>query len=100
MFKPAVTGLGLPLLVTVRLQSIFTLVTTEVLLFARVGSNVVADTVEAAVIVAATTVGATLTTTMMLAVAPAANVGLVQVTFPVPPTAGVVHVHPAGATTD
>ena len=73
MFEPAVTGLGLPLLVTVRSQSRLTLVTTEVLLFARVGSEVAADTVEAAVIVAATTVGATLTTTMMLAVAGAAD---------------------------
>jgi hypothetical protein len=100
MVEPAVTGLGLPLLVTVRSQAMFTLVVTVVLLLAALGSEVVADTVEVAVIVGATTVGATLTTTIMSADAPAARVGSVQVTFPVPPTAGVVQVHPAGARTD
>jgi hypothetical protein len=100
IFDPAVTGLGLPLFVTVKSQESFTLVMTVVLLLAAVGSDVVADTVEVAVIVAATTVGATFTTTTMSAEAPAARVGSVQVTFPVPPTAGVVQVHPAGARTD
>jgi hypothetical protein len=76
------------------------LVVTVVLLLARLGSDVVADTVEFAVIVAATTLAGTFTVTTMLSAAPTAKVGLVQVTFPVPPTAGVVHVQPAGARTD
>ena len=66
----------------------------------RVGSVVVADTDEVAVIVAATTLAGTFTTTTMSADAPDARLGSVQVTFPVPPTAGVVQVHPAGANTD
>src|ERR1700730_7726573 len=100
MFEPAVTGLGLPLLVTVRSHYGLTLVTTVVLLLAALGSDVVDDTVEVAVTVAATTVGATFTTTTMSAVAPAASDGSVQITFPVAPTAGVVQVHPTGASTD
>ena len=41
----------------------------------------------------------TLTVTLIFATEPAAWVGFVQVTAPVPPIAGVVHVHPAGART-
>src|SRR5271169_5929032 len=100
MFDPEATGLGLPLLVTVRSQAVFTLVVTVVLLLAELGSVVVAETVEVAVIVGATTVDGTFTTTTMSAVAPTASVGSVQVTFPVLPTAGVVQVQPAGASTD
>ena len=40
MLAPAATGLGLPLLVTVRLQDIRTFVTTVVLLLFEVGSVV------------------------------------------------------------
>jgi hypothetical protein len=100
MLDPAVTGLGLPLSVTVKSQESLTAVTTLVLLFDAMGSEVVADTVEVAVMVAATTDGATFTTTTISAEAPDASVGFVQVTLPVPPTAGVVQVHPAGAMTD
>jgi hypothetical protein len=100
MFEPAVTGLGLPLLVTVKSQDCCTLVTTVVLLFARLGSEVVEVTVDVAVIVDASTVGATLTTTTMSADVPIARLGLVQVTVPVAPTAGAVQFHPAGAITD
>ena len=52
-----------------------------------------AETEEFAVIVVAATVGARFTTTMMSADAPAATLGLVQVTE-------AVHVQPAGAETD
>jgi hypothetical protein len=100
MFEPAATGLGLPLLVTVRSQEMPTLVITVVLLLAKLGSDVVAETVEVAVIVGTTTAGATLTTTTMSAAAAAARVGFVQVTFPVPPTTGVVQVQPAGGKAD
>ena len=100
MFDPAVTGLGLPLLVTVRSQETLTLVVTVVLLLAKLGSDVVADTVEVAVIVPAAD-GATFTTTTILSDAAAARLAVsLQVTFPVPPTAGVVQVQPAGASTD
>jgi prephenate dehydrogenase len=71
-----------------------------VLLLAEVGSIVVAVTEELAVIVPAATAGATLTTTIMSAEVPAASDGSVQFTVPVPPTAGVVQVQPAGARTD
>jgi hypothetical protein len=100
MFDPAVAGFGSPLLVTVRSQEGLVAVTTVVLLLAAVGSEVVEETFEVAVMVGATTVGGTFTTTMMSATAPEARVGSVQVTVPVPPTEGVVQVHPAGAMTD
>jgi hypothetical protein len=100
MLDPAVTGLGLPLLVTVRSQAMVTFVVTLVLLFAEFGSEVVAETEEAATIEAAVTVDGTLTTTMMSAEAPDATLGSVHVIVPVAPTAGVVHVHPAGAEID
>jgi hypothetical protein len=100
IFDPAATGLGLPLFVTVRSQATITFVVTLVLLFEDKGSDVVADTDDAAVIELATTVEGTFNTTMMFAVAPAARLGLVQVTVPVEPTAGVVQVQPAGAETD
>ena len=57
---------------------------------AELGSLVVAETDEAAVMVATATVGATFTTTMMSAEVPAASVGSVQVTE-------LLQVHPAGA---
>jgi hypothetical protein len=96
IFAPAATGLGLPLLVTVRLQAIRTFVTTVVLLLLEVGSVVPEEeTEEFAVIVATDTVGARFTTTMMSADAPAATLGLVQVTAAV-----TVHVQPTGAETD
>jgi len=76
------------------------LVTTLVLLFAELGSVVVAVTDELAVIVAAVMVAATFTTTMMFADALAARVVSVQFTVPVAPTAGAVQTHPTGAETE
>jgi hypothetical protein len=102
MFAPAVTGLGVPLFVTARSQVTVTGVTTVVLLFAVVGSPVVAATEEFAVIDATVTVEGTPTTTMMSAAVPEAKLdGSLQTTLPVvAPTAGDVQVHPAGAVTD
>ena len=100
MFEPAATGLGVPLLVTARSQASETGVVTVVLLFAEFGSVVVAVTEEFAVIVPAAMVDGTFTTTMMSADVPEAIVVSVQFTFPVAPTAGEVHVQPAGAKTD
>jgi hypothetical protein len=87
-------------LVTARSQATVTGVTTVVLLFAEVGSLVVAVTDEFAVIEPAASVDGTFTTTTMSAVAFTPSVGSVQLTFPVLPTAGVVQVQPAGASTD
>ena len=60
----------------------------------------VAETDDAAVMDLAVTVAGTFRTTIMSAATPEATLGLVQVIVPVPPTAGVVHVHPAGAEID
>lgn len=95
-----VTGLGAPVLVTARSQASATGVTMLVLLLAVLGSVVVEETVETAVIDAAVTVDARLTTTMMSADVPEAMLGFVQVTLPVAPTAGVVQVQPTGAETE
>src|SRR5260370_23230583 len=96
MLAPAATGLGLPLLVTFRSQAVRTFVTTVVLLLLELGSVVpVEETEEFAVIVATDTVGARFTTTMMSADAPAAILGLVQVTEAV-----TAHVQPTGAKND
>src|SRR4029077_4645213 len=96
MLAPAATGLGLPLLVTVRSHEVLTVVTTVVLLFAGVGSLVVAETEEFAVIVATAIAGPTFTTTIMFASAPAASgFGSVQVTEAV-----TVHDHPTGGETE
>src|ERR1700730_9382974 len=95
MLLPAITGLGVPLLVTAKSHSGVTLVTTVVLLFAALGSPGVAEIDEVAVMVGTTTDAATFTTTMMSADAPAARVGLVQVTEAV-----ITQVQPAEAETE
>ena len=96
MLAPAATGLGLPLLVTFRSQATRTFVTTVVLLLLGLGSVVPEEeTEEFAVMVATDTVGARFTTTMISADAPAATLGLVQVTEAV-----AVHVQPTGAEND
>ena len=101
ILAPAATGLGEPLFVTDRSQMSFTPVVTVVLLLERVGSDVVAVTEEFAVIVPMGTVEGTPTTTTMSAEVPDGRLAVsLQLTFPVEPTAGAVHVHPAGASTD
>src|SRR5215470_14395486 len=100
MFAPAVTGDGAPELATTRSTSEFAIVVVVVVLLALVGSLVVEETVEVAVIVVPIAVAAfTFTITEMFTVVPAAMLGFVQVTVPVAPTAGVVHDHPAGTRT-
>src|SRR5271165_2651882 len=100
MVPPTWTGLGVPLFVTARSQTAMTGVVRVVLLLAELGSPVVAETEEVAVIEVAVTLGARFTTTMMLAEALAAKVGSLHVMLPVPPTAGDVQVQPAGAETE
>src|SRR5580658_56238 len=94
---PCVTGLGVPVLVTVKSQTMVTSVAVVVVL---VFTTFDAVTDEVAVIVPAAIVGATFSTTIMSAAVPDAMLGSVQLTVPVAPTAGVVHVHPTGAETD
>jgi hypothetical protein len=75
-----------------------TVVDAEAELLAGFGSDV--DEVAEAVfvmVVPPATFASTFTTSVKVAVPPAAKVGLVAVMFPVPPTAGVVVVQPAGA---
>jgi hypothetical protein len=101
IFAFAATGLGVPALVTERSQATFTLVVTVVLLFAEVGSEVVAETDEVAVIVPMATLDGTLSTTTMSADVPELKLPVsLHVMVPVAPTAGVVQVQPAGADTD
>jgi len=100
MVPPTWTGLGVPLFVTARSQTAMTGVVIVVLLLAELGSLVVEETEEFAVIEATATLGARFTTTMMFADALKAKVGSLQVTLPVPPTAGAVQVQPAGAETE
>src|SRR6478672_9770039 len=101
MLLPAVTGLGLPLFVTVRSQLALTPVCTVVLLLLRFGSDVVAVTDELAVMFPPAVLAGTFTTTTMSAEVPEARLAeSVQLIVPVEPTAGVVQVQPAGASTD
>jgi hypothetical protein len=95
MLTPAVAGFGVPVTVTARSQATVTGVATVVLLFAEVGSVVVAVTEEFAVIVPAARLDAVSTTTRIFAVAPDASVGFVQVTDVV-----TVQVQPTGADTE
>jgi hypothetical protein len=67
-----------------------------VLLLAVLGSVVEDVTEEAAVTDVAVTVDATFTAITMFADDPEARLEMVQLILPVAPTAGVVHVHPAG----
>ena len=90
----------MPLLVTAKSQTVITGVEIVVLLFAEKGSLVAEDTDEFAVIDATVMLLARFTTTMIAAELPLAMLGVVQVTFPVPPIAGVVQVQPAGAETE
>jgi len=92
---PAETGLGVPLFVTARSQATVTGVLMVVLLLAELGSLVLEETEEFAVIEAATTVDGTFTATMMLADAPEARLGSVQVTEAV-----ITQDQPAGADTE
>lgn len=72
-------------------------VVTVVLLLVVFGSEVVEEIDEFAVIVVAASVDGIFTATIMFADAPEARLlGPAQLTFPVAPTAGVVHVQPAG----
>jgi len=97
---PATTGLGLPVLVTDRSADVLTVVIAVAVLLAGFGSKVAEATVAVfAITVPVTTLALTLTTSVNIEL-PTANDGLVQLTVPVPPTAGAVQVHPAGVASE
>ena len=90
-------------MVTARLAlvAVPTIVVTLAELLARLGSLVPEVTEATSVICVWLVVPAlTCTTRVNEAFAPLATNGFVQLIFPVAPTAGVVHVHPAGADKD
>src|SRR5713226_4949969 len=94
MFEPALTGSGLSLLVTDKSAAVLTVVIWVESLFAGLGSAVVVVTLAVLLIVVPLVVEELMfTTSVNVAVAPAARVALVAVTVPVPPTAGVVSVN-------
>lgn len=101
MLFPARTGLGVPTFVTARSHLSCAYTWVVVVLLPGFGSDVVAATEEVAVISPAAVAAGTLTTTTIFAeVAEARLAESVQLIIPVPPTAGVVQFHPAGARTD
>src|SRR5882672_10233969 len=89
MFPPAFTGSGAPLLVTERSARAMTAVVAVAELFPGTGSNVSLFAVAVLLsVVPFGVLGLTLTTSLNVAVAPAPNVEIVQLTVPVSPTAG------------
>ena len=99
---PAATEVGAAVLVVTRSACVARATTSAAvaLLFAGLGSLIAELTVAVSLIAVPAAVPAvTVTITVKLAV-PAAKLGLEQVMVPVPPTAGVVHDHPAAAATD
>jgi hypothetical protein len=103
MLPPARTELGAPVLVTVRFTAAFTRVVAEATLLAGFVSLVVAAPTEAVAVmlVPFAVFALVLSATVILTGLPVltATLGLVQLIVPVAPTAGVVHVQPAGAVT-
>src|SRR6187200_1638995 len=99
MLPPATTVAAPAVFVTARsARSAVTVVVAVTLLLPGVGSAVADATVAVLVMTVPPAVAApTFTTSVNEALAPLASEGLVEVTVPVPPTAGVVDVHPAGA---
>jgi len=100
MVEPAATGSGASLFVTTRSGSVVTatVVVAVALLFAVEDSGVdVAIVAVFEMIVPAASPPFAVTTSVKVAGGPGANSGLVAVTVPVPPTAGVEVIHPTGA---
>lgn len=96
-FAPAVTGSSTSILVTERSAlSGFTVVLAVAVLFAGVGSFGVALIV-AVLLMEGTEAPVVATTSVKTSLAAAATDGFVQLTVPLAPTAGVLHVHPTAA---
>src|SRR5438034_10314291 len=91
MSWPAFTGSDQSVLVTPRSAEVPTVVVAMAVLLPGVGSGVVLATVTVLTIVPTAVLALTFTTSVKLAVvAYAATVAMVQITVPVPPTAGTV----------
>src|SRR5437764_1377447 len=98
MLLPARTGSGVSTLDATRSAEALTVVLAEPVLLVGSGSGVELEAVaELLMVVPARTLALTWTMMVKLGAAPAATVGLVKVTVPVPPIAGAVVVQPAGA---
>src|SRR5437879_1830349 len=98
---PGVTGSGEPLLLMDRSALACTVVRAVAVLLSGFESAVFDKIVAVLAIVLLSAVSdLTCTAMLILALAPEASDGLVQVTGPFVPTAGEVQVHPAGAVTD
>src|SRR2546427_904823 len=103
MLLPAVTGSGVPTLLT--LMSAWPATPTAMLtvaeLFPATVSRVVVVTVAVSeIIVPAAVPGFTRTTNWKFAVVAGGSVAIVHVMFPVAPTAGRTHAHPGGVTAE
>ena len=99
--SPAVTVVTPSLLVTERSADVATVVVVVALSLAAFGSLVAAETVAVLLMtVPAATLAPTWTMSVKVWVAPAARLAIVQVTVPLPPTAGVVQLKPAGAVSE
>src|SRR6185295_8549206 len=95
MLVPVNAGSGVSVLVTARSALVATVVVAVAVLLAEFRSVVVLAAVALLLIVAPFAVLAfTLTTIVNTADSPATTVALEKTTLPVPPTAGVVGVHP------
>src|SRR5262245_18819580 len=99
MLPPTQDGSGAALLAIARSACAITSVVVVLVLFPGVGSVVVVVAVTVFVrVVLFGVFRLTFTTIVNVAVSPAATVAFVNVIVPVPPTAGVVLVHPFPAT--
>jgi hypothetical protein len=91
---PAVTGSGESVLVSARSTDVFTVVVAVAVLLPGVGSVVVLAAVTELLIVPAAVFELTFTTIVKTAVSEFATGDLEKTTFPVPPTAGALVLHP------
>src|SRR4051812_12897329 len=99
MFCPAVTGSGASEIVAETSAIVATVVVVEAVLLPGVGS-VVADAAVTLALIVPVADGSSFTTTVKAAEPPETKVAREKVTVPVPPTAGVEALHPAGVTTE
>src|SRR5262245_47883076 len=103
MLFPAVTGSGVPVLVTCRsaCPAVPTAIFTVAELFPGTVSLLAVVTVAVSeMIVPAAVPAFTLIVSVKFAIAFGASVAIVQVIAPVPPTTGFVQAHPAGVGND
>jgi hypothetical protein len=96
MFPLATAGSGESDFRTSRLASVPTVVVAVARLFAKTGSSAEVTPAVFVMTVPFAVAALTFTTSVKDTLPLAGSVAMVQLTVPVPPTEGVVHVHPAG----